>query len=241
MFRRVVFIKAPLNSTETMTFADKILSFYQQLNIKVKLPQGVVVLNPYQTKEAFTYCQRFYKKYYDDVNHRTIIFGINPGRHGGGITGIPFTDPVKLEQNCQITNPFNKKPELSADFIYKMIEGVGGPQKFYHHFYISAVSPLGFTLDGRNMNYYDSKELQSALRPFVIDSLEKQLAFGVNREICYCLGEGENFRYISKLNSEFNFFGKVIPLAHPRFIMQYRRKKITEYVNDYKEKFSAIM
>jgi hypothetical protein len=224
-----------------MTFGDKILSFFSQLEIKAKLPNGVVVLNPYKEAEAFSYCQKFYKKYYDDVNHRAIIFGINPGRHGGGVTGIPFTDPVKLEQYCKIPNPFNKKPELSADFIYTMIDGLGGGEKFYGHFYISAVSPLGFTLDGRNMNYYDSKELQVALRSFVLDSIEKQLQFGINRDVCYCLGEGENFKYISKLNEEYKFFKKVIPLAHPRFIMQYRRKKIAEYVNDYREKLSVMM
>jgi hypothetical protein len=224
-----------------MTFADNILSFFSQLEIKAKLPKGVVVLNPYKERDTFSYCEKFYKKYYNDVNQRAIIFGINPGRHGGGVTGVPFTDPVKLEQYCKIPNPFNKKPELSADFIYTMIDSLGGAEKFYRHFYISAVSPLGFTLEGRNMNYYDNKELQHALRPFVLDSLEKQLLFGINSEVCYCLGEGENFKYISKLNDEYKFFRKVIPLAHPRFIMQYRRKKIAEYVNDYREKFSVII
>jgi hypothetical protein len=43
------------------------------------------------------------------------------------------------------------------------------------------------------------------------------------------------------LNEEYKFFKKVIPLAHPRFIMQYRRKKIAEYVNDYREKLSVMM
>lgn len=223
-----------------MTFADNILAFYKHLDISARLPEGVVVLNPYHDPEPFLYCQKFYKKYYDDENKRVIIFGINPGRHGGGITGVPFTDPVKLEHYCNIPNPFHKKPELSADFVYTMIENFGGPEKFYRKFYISAVSPLGFTFDGRNMNYYDSKELQSVLKPFVVDCLEKQLKFGIDRDVCYCLGEGENFKYISKLNGELQIFKKVVPLAHPRFIMQYRRKKIMEYVNDYKQKFALV-
>ena len=100
-----------------MTFADHVLSFYKNLEIKAPLPNGVVALNPYHDNESFSYCKKFYKKFFNDSHERTLILGINPGRHGGGITGIPFTDPIKLEQYCRIPNSFNKKPELSADFI----------------------------------------------------------------------------------------------------------------------------
>ena len=220
-----------------MTFADQILSFYKNLEIKSALPKGVVVLNPYREPGSFSLCELFYRKFYDDKNTRTLILGINPGRHGGGTTGIPFTDPIKLEQYCHMPNSFSKKPELSADFIYTMIESFGGPQKFYNKFYISAVSPLGFTLDGKNLNYYDIKELKSSLRDFIIDSLTKQMSFGINRTVCYCLGEGENFKFINLLNDELQFFEKIKPLAHPRFIMQYRRKKMMDYVDGYISKF----
>lgn len=223
--------------SSAMTFADQVLSFYKSLEIKSILPEGVAVLNPYREHESFFLCQQFYKKFYHDVNERTLILGINPGRHGGGITGIPFTDPIKLEAVCNIPNTMNKKAELSADFIYAMIEGFGGLQKFYNKFYISAVSPLGFTMNGKNLNYYDSKELQASLKGFIIESLMKQMSFGINRTVCYCLGEGQNFNYLSRLNDEQQFFEKIVPLAHPRFIMQYRRKKMMDYVNEYVTKF----
>jgi hypothetical protein len=42
-------------------------------------------------------------------------------------------------------------------------------------FYISAVSPLGFVIEGKNLNYYDDKVLQQRIQPFVIDCMEKQL------------------------------------------------------------------
>lgn len=216
-----------------MTFADRVLLFYRNLRIKSSLPDGVTVLDPYRNSDSFYYCSQFYKKYYDDTFHRTIIFGINPGRHGGGVTGIPFTDPVKLEQCCGIPNPFGKKPELSADFIYTMIKEYGGPENFYSKFYFSAISPLGFTMDGKNLNYYDLKELQYSLKDFISESLIHQLTFGISRTACFCLGEGENFRFLNRLNGELKIFEKIIPLAHPRFIMQYRRKQMDKYVNDY--------
>src|SRR4249920_1440130 len=125
-----------------MTLADRILSFQKNLKLTIKLPKGVLAMNPYQDKIAFQLCEKFYKKFYDDEEQRTMILGINPGRHGGGITGIPFTDPVKLE-TLGIANDFQKKRELSADFVYQMIDSFGGPKKFYQKFYFSAISPLG--------------------------------------------------------------------------------------------------
>ena len=216
-----------------MILASQILTFYKNLKIETGLPKGVVVLNPYVDAQSFSYCEQFYNKFYDDSEERIIILGINPGRHGGGITGIPFTDPIKLEQHCGIANPFKKKAELSADFIYTTINAFGGPEVFYRKFYFGAVSPLGFTQGGKNLNYYDIKILQHSLKPFIIKSLLHQVSFNINRTVCYCLGEGENFKFLNQLNNELEIFRKIVPLAHPRFIMQYRRKKLSGYVEDY--------
>jgi hypothetical protein len=221
-----------------MTFADHVLKFFKTLQLNAALPDKVEVMNPYQDKTAFSLSEKFYKKFYSDTNQRTLIIGINPGRFGGGITGVPFTDPVKLEKNCGIENDLAKKIELSADFIYKMIDGYGGPVHFYKDFYITAVSPLGFTQEGKNLNYYDIRALQHAIMDFVVDCFEKQIAFGVNRKNCFCLGEGDNFKFISKLNERYQFFENIIPLPHPRFIMQYRRKRLDEFVKKYLDAFA---
>lgn len=222
-----------------MQLSLQILDFLFNLHPDIKLPRAVKILNPYQENAARHACEQFYRKFYSDNGTRTMILGINPGRFGGGVTGIPFTDPVKLEQHCGIPNEMIKKAELSADFIYRMIDAYGGTTKFYQHYYIGAVSPLGFTLDGQNLNYYDHPALARKLLPFVIDSLQRQLDFGLRREVCFCLGEGENFKFLSDLNTRHGFFEKVIPLPHPRFIMQYRRKKVNEYIAGYIEKFQA--
>lgn len=220
-----------------MTIAEKIVSFYESLSID-KVPQNIEVMNPFSDKDIFPITKAFYYKYYNDQLSRTMILGINPGRFGGGLTGIPFTDSIKLEKECGITNDLPKKTELSADFIYRMIKAYGGPDAFYSRFYISAVSPLGFTKDGKNANYYDMKELQDGLHDFIVDCLQKQINFGMNAQVCFCLGEGQNFKFLSKLNDKYKFFGEIIPLAHPRFIMQYKRKKIDAYISDYVEKFN---
>ena len=214
-------------------FADHILRFFKQLKITAPLPPGVEVLNPYKDKTVYDLCTLFYNKYYADDNQRRLILGINPGRHGAGVTGIPFTDPIKLDKYCNIPNALQKKGELSADFIYQMIFAYGGPERFYGKFHFSAVSPLGFVMDAKNLNYYDIRELETCLRPFIIQTLTKTLKFGIDTSVCYCLGEGANFKFLTRLNDEQKFFEKIVPLAHPRFIMQYRRKKVGEYVDEY--------
>lgn len=220
-----------------MTLADRILSFNKNLKITSKLPSGVEVLNPFQQSDTFRLCKQFYKKYYNDSNTRTLIMGINPGRFGAGLTGVPFTDPIKLEERCGIPNTMQKKAELSADFMYKMFDALGGPEFFFSNFYISSVSPLGFVKDGKNLNYYDIKELEKMVTAFAVDSLTKQLDFGLNREICFCLGEGKNFKFLNHLNEKYKFFNTIVPLPHPRFIMQYRRKQLTEFINSYVNRF----
>jgi hypothetical protein len=221
-----------------MKFAEKVLIFYKNISITGKLPKGVEILNPYQDKTAFDLCKQFYGKYYNDNDKRKIILGINPGRFGGGITGIPFTDPIKLATICGIENDLQKKVELSADYIYKMIDGFGGPKKFYDKYFINSVSPLGFTQDEKNLNYYDSPELMKSLDNFILKSLQQLIDLGIDTDKAFCLGEGANFKYLSKLNDKEKFFKEIIPLPHPRFIMQYKRKFIDAYVNDYVTKLT---
>lgn len=219
-----------------MSFAERILAFYKQLAINARLPKGVEVLNPYQDEKAFELCSQFYRKYYSDDKLRRVILGINPGRFGGGITGIPFTDPIKLESICGIANDLQKKAELSADYIYKMIDAFGGPKKFYGRYFFNSVSPLGYTQDGKNLNYYDTPELQKALEKFIITSMHQLLELGVDRNKAFCLGEGQNFKYLVALNEREKLFKTIEPLAHPRFIMQYKRKLVGEYVQGYLKK-----
>ncbi len=230
--------KSPLRRTGGF-FVDYILSFLKTLHLNLKLPYGIEVMNPFRNITTMEVCTQFYKKYYSDNKDRRMIIGINPGRFGAGITGIPFTDPIRLKNICDIDNHLQQKQELSSLFIYDVINAYGGAEKFYQDFYITAVSPLGFTKHGKNLNYYDDKSLQNDIKNFVIDCMNKQLKFGIDRSVAFCLGDGKNYKYLSRLNEEMKFFDKVIPLSHPRFIMQYKLKKKEEYIQSYLEKLKS--
>lgn len=221
-----------------MQFSSHILAFIKNIQFNIDLPPGIVVMNPFANKETMKICEQFYKKYYSDTHKRSMIIGINPGRFGGGVTGIPFTDPIRLEEVCGIENNWPRKQELSSLYMYDMINAYGGPEKFYKKFYITAVSPLGFTSGNKNLNYYDNKQLEKNIEEFVITSMKQQLTFGIETDKLFCLGEGKNFSYISKLNAQHKFFDQVIPLSHPRFIMQYRLKKKEDYIAKYLSAFN---
>ena len=224
-----------------MSVAEKIIDFIKSLHFPVTLPDEIIIMNPFQDALTLQYCKKFYKKFYADSNKRYMIIGINPGRFGGGITGIPFTDPIRLQQDVGIINSWPKKQELSSVFVYELIHAFGGAHAFYKNFYFSSVSPLGFTRKDKNLNYYDDRSLQESMKDFVIDCMWRQLDFGIHREVAFCLGEGKNYFYLTKLNNELKFFDAIIPLSHPRFIMQYRLKRKEEYIKHYIEQFQLFV
>lgn len=206
--------------------ADKLYEHFENIAKQApKLDNGVNWLLPLaELQETKRVTKIFLDKYYADLNSRRLILGINPGRFGAGVTNVAFTDPVLLESECGIPNSFDKRSELSAVFIYRMINEMGGPATFYKHYFINSVVPFGFVKDGKNYNYYDDRNLQNAMEPFIKYHLEKLLKIGMDSSVCFCLGEGKNYKYLSKLNDREGYFEKIIPLSHPRFIMQYKRK-----------------
>ncbi len=219
-----------------MTFGSQVLDFYLNLGKLPKVPSGVGVLNPFQNTDTQVVVTKFFGKFYHDNNQRILLIPINPGRFGSGVTGIPFTDPIQLEAACGIDNDFKKRTELSSRFIYKMIEELGGVDDFYSKFYFSSVSPLGFVKDGKNLNYYDLPELQNNWEAFMLNNLRNKIEFGASSKIAFVIGRGKNFKYMNYLNKKYQLFDKLIDLPHPRWVMQYRLKRIDEFILEYKEK-----
>jgi len=219
-----------------MSFAKRVIDYHDTLDAGWELPPGIEILFPYDGEETMRSLTAFYKKYYDDDRPRAGIFGINPGRFGAGVTGVPFTDPIRLEEEVGISNNFKKRQELSSVFVYQVINAWGGPEEFYKTFYISSVSPLGFTKNGRNYNYYDDKKIKEAVRPHIIEHLEAQLELGVTEKVAVCMGRGKNSTFLEKLNEEEELFDDILTLPHPRWVMQYRRVRVEAYVGKYLEK-----
>jgi hypothetical protein len=229
------------------TFAEKCVGFYRSLEFNGTLPPGISIMNPFRENPwLLPVISQFYQKFYNDYNSRHLILGINPGRFGAGVTGIPFTDTKRLKEKCGLTIPGMKSFEISSVFMYDMIDAFGGPERFYSHFYISSVSPLGFTSSCRNgkevnYNYYDSKKLTEAVYDFMKNSIDEQLDFGIERNVCFCLGTGQNYKFILEFNKQNSYFDKIVPLEHPRYVMQYKSKQEQLYIDKYIEEFSKFL
>lgn len=215
------------------TWATHLTEFYGTLQPPAKLPNGVTWLHPQQSGEVMEIATTFFEKFYNDTAPRRLLLGINPGRFGAGVTGVNFTAPKQLAHDCGIAHDLRMQSELSAEFIYSVINAYGGPEVFYKHFFIGSVCPLGFVKGGKNINYYDDKDLLQTVNPFIVANLKKLLSFHVITDTCLCIGGEKNFRFLNALNEEHGFFKKIVPLPHPRFILQYRRRQRDEYLQHY--------
>lgn len=219
------------------TFADQVIEFNENLTYSGSLPDGFEVLNPYlDNPETMEVMQKFYHKYYNDSNKRKFMIGINPSRHGAGVTGVPFTDTKRLESICGIKMKSAYTHEVSSVFMYDMIADYGGVDLFYQDVYINSPFPLAIVRSTKNgwlnANYYDDKDLFNDVKDFMIESLKKHISLNLDTSEVFVLGK-KNAEFISKLNKEAQLFETMTVLEHPRYIQQYKSKEKQLYIDKY--------
>jgi hypothetical protein len=210
------------------------------VKLDVELPHGFEVLDPYRDPEVQRVVRAFCERYYVGTQLRLPMWGINPGRFGGGVTGLSFTDPVSLSGQLGIESSITGRREISAEFIGMVIEAYGGPHTFYNDVYLGALSPLGFVRDGVNINFYDNATLAQNIAPFIKRCLQVQMDAGLVRDRAILLGTGALQKYAHRWLGDVFGSMKVTALDHPRFIMQYRRKRVGEYVERYVEAIRSV-
>ncbi|WP_028978213.1 SMUG2 DNA glycosylase family protein [Sporocytophaga myxococcoides] len=220
------------------TFADKVVDFNRHLQYMGELPEGFQVMNPYlHNPETMEVMKQFYYKYYNDQIKRKFIIGINPSRHGAGVTGVPFTDTKRLEKVCGIEMKSAYTHEISSVFMYEMITEYGGAEDFYKDYYINSPFPLAIIRQSKsgkwlNANYYDDPALFKLVKTFMIQSLQKHISLGLNTSEVFVLGK-KNAEFIHLLNKEAKLFDCIKVLEHPRFIQQYKLKQKDLYIYKY--------
>lgn len=219
------------------TFADRAINFNKNLSFNGDLPDGFQVINPFlDHPETLVVMKKFYEKFYNDQSSRKFIIGINPSRHGAGVTGVPFTDTKRLDKVCGIPMDSAYTHEISSVFMYDMIEDYGGVEEFYKNFYINSPFPLAITrlTNGKwlNANYYDDAQLFETVKDYMIETLKKHIKLGLDTSEVYILGK-KNAEFISKINQQEKLFEKLVVLEHPRYIQQYKSKDKQLYLDKY--------
>lgn len=97
-------------------------------------------MNPFRENgEVLAVISDFYKKYYSDNRSRRLILGINPGRFGAGVTGIPFTDTLRLKEKYGLSVAGLKTYETSSVFVYEMINKYVGCEKICTNFFYQSL------------------------------------------------------------------------------------------------------
>ena len=221
-----------------LTIGQRIIAFNKSLQYTGKLPEGFAVLNPYlDNPETLQVMTSFYDKYYNDEIPRKFIIGINPSRHGAGVTGVPFTDTKHLENDCGIPMLSARTHEVSSVFVYDMIAQYGGVAAFYKDYYINSPFPLAIVRKNAqgnwlNANYYDDPELFALTHEYMIETLKKHIALGLDTNEVYILGK-KNATFLEKLNKEASLFKKMVVLEHPRYIEQYKSKEKQLYIDKF--------
>ena len=226
--------------------AQRILNFYKHFNIAIPLPKDIAVLDPFHhSPAAYKATTLFFEKFYKDQQKRFMLIGINPGRLGSGFTGIPFTDSIRLRAHCKLPFEGPDQGETSSAFMYSVIEQMGGAKAFFADFYFSSVCPQGFIKRNAkghwvNYNYYEDPQFLKRLYPSLVEALQQQKAFGMH-PTAVCIGQGKNFQILHKINQEFKLFKQLIPMEHPRFIMQYKSAQKSAYIQKYVETFQTLI
>lgn len=224
------------------TVADRVLQFNEQLGeTALELPPGFAVINPFsgpQKRHVREVTTAFYQRFYDDHEPRRLVLGSSPARRGTAVTGVPFVDAELLKSESGTDIDGYAISRTSSGFIDEVISRCGGRERFYATFVMSFVCPLGLVKRKAkggevNANYYENKNLLESLRSFIVDTMKRQLTFGTDTSTCYCIGSGENFKFLSKINMEERFFDKIVPLEHPRFITQYNAERKGEFLGKY--------
>ena len=230
--------QVPTKISPPLSIGQRIIAFNKGLQYTGSLPEGFAVLNPYlDNPETLEVMTAFYNRFYHDEAPRKFIIGINPSRHGAGVTGVPFTDTKHLESDCGIRMQSARTHEVASVFVYDMIAQYGGVEAFYKDYYINSPFPLAIVRRNAqgnwlNANYYDDSELFTLTREYMIETLKKHIALGLDTQKVYVLGK-KNATFLEKLNKEASLFEKMVVLEHPRYIEQYKSKEKQLYIDKF--------
>ena len=167
---------------------------------------------------------KFHKKYVEPNSPKIVICGINPGRNGAGLTGIPFIDFESLSK--MIPDIKENDWEPSAKFFFSIIQEFG-IEAFYRNFHVTNISWFGFSRINKpkNVNYFDndiSTEIATCLiNKFVeeIELINPDYIIPLSKHVLY---ELESLKKKCRIRAEIG-----TRLNHPSWVTTYRSNDLT--------------
>lgn len=187
---------------------------------------GISMLEGYldQSDIMDAFCEKFYSNQIPKI----VICGINPGRLGAGLTGVPFFDFASLSKIFPSIQ--RNDTENTAQFFFKVIEKIG-VERFFKYFYITNVSSVGYSKGKSNFNF---NKLPDNLQSIVFSNFAKEIELIKPAKII-ALGEAA-FNGVESALGKNNY--RLEKLKHPSWIMQYKRDEINFWVQAYADALS---
>ena len=215
-----------------MTLSDQVIEFYKSFPQPDVFDTSLQFHNPFDSPSRKSAIEDFCSTYYNDENPRIHLLGINPSRLTATSTGVNYTDGYALQNYCGIANDFSKTRELTAEFFYEMINAVGKAKHFYATVFAWAALPVAITTEGAYINYYDADD------PKIYEAVEENIKWmtklpSVGKLVI--VGSGQNQKFIESCEGFPFGYNQVVTLPHPRWIMQYNRKRIDVFIDAYKD------
>jgi hypothetical protein len=180
----------------------------------------------------------FHKKYIEPNSPKIVICGINPGRNGAGLTGIPFIDFESLSN--MLPGIKENDWEQSAKFFFSVVQGFG-IEIFYKNFHVTNISWFGFSrIDkSKNVNYFE-KDISTEIAIYLIDKFVEEMdlinpdyIIPLSKTVLY---ELENLKKQKKIRAEIGTC-----LNHPSWVVAYRRKDLSTWRQKYIDTFSKYI
>lgn len=170
----------------------------------------------------------FHKKYIQPNRPEIVICGVNPGRFGAGLTGIPFIDFDSLSKMLPRIKYFDS--EKSAKFFFSVVQAFGIEQ-FYQKFHVTNISWYGFSMidKEKNVNYYN---LPVDVQKHLFEKFVEEMNF-INPKIIIPLSKDvQNQLLILKSNEQIK--AEITPnLNHPSWVMTYKRNEVELWKEKY--------
>lgn len=173
----------------------------------------------------------FCEKFYSNKIPKIVICGINPGRLGAGLTGVPFFDFASLSKI--FPSILRKDTENTAQFFFKVIEKIG-VERFFNYFYITNVSSVGYSKGKSNFNF---DKLPDNLRSIVFSNFAEEIEL-IKPVKIIALGDAA-FNGVESALGKNSY--RLEKLKHPSWIMQYKRNEISFWVQAYADALSKSL
>lgn len=180
--------------------------------------------------------EKYYDKYVDFDSDKIVLCGLNPGRFGAGLTGVPFIDFKSLSK--MLSNIKKDDGESSAQFFFELVKKFG-IEKFYKICYVTNISKFGYSKksSAKNVNY---PKLPNSAQDWLFKRFIEEMNL-IKPKVIIPLSD-DVAKTLKVLTQAQQLDYKIAPkLNHPAWVMTYKKKDKNLWLQKYYETIMSLI